>query len=135
MSSDVKHDRATAGAQSPEPVILFAHGARSPTWAQVFEAIRDQCVSQGAVAVNAYLEFLQPDLGAAVDQLVAQGHQRAVIVPMFFAASGHVLRDLPGLIAAIGQRHPDFALRVGSAIGDDPQVQHAMAASVLRQRH
>ena len=55
-------------------ILLFAHGARDPAWAQPFEAteraLRARAQAQGADVALAFLEFMSPTLLEAGAQLV-----------------------------------------------------------------
>ena len=70
---------------------------------------------------------MSPDLSAAVDVLVAQGVRSIVVAPVFLAAGGHVLRDLPDRLAAIAERHPGLRVTVEPALGSHLSVIDAMA--------
>ncbi|MBS1169270.1 MAG: cobalamin biosynthesis protein CbiX [Burkholderiaceae bacterium] len=115
-------------------MILLAHGARHPGWAEPFERVRQQLAQrlpQTDVAL-AFLEFMRPDLVTAVEQLVRQQCAEIVVVPMFLGQSGHVLRDLPPMLAQLQQAHPATRLRLVRAAGDDAGVQAALAAYCLQ---
>jgi len=75
----------------------------------------------------AFLELMTPNLETAVSDLVARGCTSLAIVPVFLGRGGHVRRDLPELIARIVAAHPDVALHVAGAIGENEAVQDAMA--------
>ncbi|WP_025917499.1 sirohydrochlorin chelatase [Herminiimonas sp. CN] len=114
-------------------LILFAHGARDPRWAAPFEKLRQitQQAQPEITVCNAYLEFMQPDLPAAVAQLVQAQCGDITIVPVFLGQGGHVLRDLPLLLADLRQRYPDLRLNQVDAVGEDAAVLHAIAQYCL----
>ena len=114
---------------SANALILFAHGARDPRWAAPFERLRAQIQSQepGLPVQLAFLELMEPRLPAVVAQLAEQGCHAATVVPVFLGQGGHVLRDLPLLIAELQVSHPDVILRVAEAVGENAQVQNAVA--------
>lgn len=114
-------------------LILFAHGARDPRWAEPFEAIAAAVRARApALAVRlAYLELMAPDLGAAADALVADGATRIDVLPLFLGTGGHLRRDLPPLVEAIAARHPQVAIRLHPAAGEAPVVMAAMADHAL----
>lgn len=118
-------------------LILFAHGARDPRWADTVNAVAQRCRAQapGVPVQCAFLEFMTPDLAQAVDLLVARGVTDLRVAPVFLAAGGHVLRDLPDRLADIAARHPGLSVQVGDALGSLPSVIDAMAASALAQLH
>jgi sirohydrochlorin cobaltochelatase len=110
-------------------LVLFGHGARDPRWADTMKAlaVRIGALNPGVPLQLAYLEFMSPDLPVAVDALVAQGVRTIVVVPVFLAAGGHVLRDLPDRLSAIADRHPGLQVKVEPALGSEASVIDAMA--------
>ena len=110
-------------------LVLFAHGARNPEWAAPFRRVQQLVQARmPEVAVElAFLEFLPPDLPSVVRALVQVGCREVTVKPLFFGSSGHVLRELPGMVAALQAELPGIALRVAPAIGEDAVVLEAMA--------
>ena len=115
-------------------LILFAHGARDPEWAnpmrRVQTAIRQR---HGEMSVElAFLEFLTPSLPEAAAKLVAAGSDKIVVMPMFIARGGHLKNDLPGIIEALRSTYPKVEFSLGGAIGEDESVVQAMAVATLK---
>ena len=119
---------------SSEAIILFAHGARDPEWAAPFTAIqaRLQAARPDLLVLVAFQEFMAPTLAQAVAQSVAQGAERAVVVPLFIGQGSHVKRDLPLLLDEARRRHPQLQLHALPAIGDAPASLQAIADWILR---
>jgi sirohydrochlorin cobaltochelatase len=110
-------------------LILFAHGARDPRWAEPFERLQRKVESANpttAVAL-AYLEFMTPDLEAAAAALVARGCTALRIVPVFLGQGGHVRQDLPALVARVQAAHPGVPIALQSAVGEDERVLDRIA--------
>ena len=134
MNDDLaKSAGASARTSSDRPgVILFAHGARDPRWAEPFERLREKVAARldpagdGTVAL-AFLEMMQPDLDQAAASLLAAGCRRLVIVPIFFGQGAHLRRDLPLLVEALRARHADVAITVADAAGENDAVLTALA--------
>jgi sirohydrochlorin cobaltochelatase len=116
-------------------LLLFAHGARDPRWAQPFEAVAARVrTSRPDVAVRlAFLELMAPDIEAAAAELVAADCTRIDVVPLFLGAGGHVRNDLPALLEKLRARHHGVAFRLHAAVGETPIVIEAMAAAALAQ--
>ena len=114
-------------------LILFAHGAREPRWAEPFERLLARVRAQApAVDVRlAFLELMQPDLPTALAELAALGADSIRVVPVFFGEGGHVRRDLPALIGKLQQDFPEIAITCAAPVGEDPVVQAALAAYCL----
>jgi sirohydrochlorin cobaltochelatase len=112
-------------------ILLFAHGSRDPEWARPFEGIAAQLSGDFAVRV-AYLEHMQPDLGAALAELAAAGVRSVRVVPLFLGAGGHVKKDLPRLLAAAAARHPGLELALEPPIGEQPELIRAIARAIAK---
>ena len=113
-------------------LILFAHGARFPEWADTLHrlcaAVRTR---MPAVRVEpAFLEFMAPSLPDCVGTLVAEGFRRIVVVPMFLAQGGHLKEDLPKLLDELRLAHPQVTFELTGPIGEAEAVIQAMAAHV-----
>ena len=102
-------------------LILFAHGARNPAWgAPLDELARLVAQRDPALPVRvAFLEFQPPTLADAIDALVPQC-DAIDILPVFWAAAGHVSHDLPVQLAAARTRHPALAVRVLPPLSELP---------------
>jgi sirohydrochlorin cobaltochelatase len=114
-------------------LILFAHGARDARWAEPFQKLAERLRQmQPQLRVElAFLELMSPRLPECVAMLAAEGIEEVGVVPVFLGQGGHVLRDLPVLLDQIGQAHPQLNLKVAPAVGEDPNVQEAMARYCL----
>ena len=114
-------------------LLLFAHGARDPRWAQPFEAVAEhvRAARSGTPVRLAYLEFMTPGLVEAGAELVAQGCQRIEVMPLFLGAGGHVRKDLPVLMDALRQAHPGVRFGLHPAVGEVDSVVQAMAVAAL----
>jgi sirohydrochlorin cobaltochelatase len=118
---------------SKTALILFAHGARDPQWAdpmrRVCAAVRDRCPE---VRVElAFLEFMAPDLRTCAEALLADDFERIIVLPMFIARGGHLRRDVPALLDELRNRHPRAHFEQASAIGEVETVVQAMALHAL----
>lgn len=113
-------------------IILFAHGARDPQWAEPFVALKARVAAQSGCPVElAFLELMQPDLASCVASLMAQSISDIRIVPCFMARGAHLRRDLPALVDALRQQHPAMRFELTDALGEAPAVQDAMAAWII----
>jgi sirohydrochlorin cobaltochelatase len=116
-------------------LVLFAHGARDPRWAQPF--LKMQAIAQARMPESlvelAFLELMEPRLPAVVSQLADGGCAEISVVPVFLGQGGHVLRDLPPLIESLRAQYPSLVLRVSDAVGESPDVLEAIAAYCVSQ--
>jgi sirohydrochlorin cobaltochelatase len=110
-------------------LVLFAHGARDPKWAQPFQRLQ-QMISQQRPDLTvslAFLELMTPRLPELVEQLVRDGCRDVTLVPVFLGQGGHVLRDLPVIVEQLRGQHPGLTLNVAEAAGENAQVLNAIA--------
>jgi sirohydrochlorin cobaltochelatase len=110
-------------------LVLFAHGARDPRWASPFQRLQQLVQAQSpAVTVElAFLEFMTPSLPDCVQRLLSTGHGEVTVVPVFLGQGGHVLRDLPLMLAQLQQAYPALRLKAAPAAGEDADVLNAIA--------
>jgi len=115
-----------------QAIILFAHGARDPQWAEPFERLRAAllAIAPGTAVGLAYLELMQPDLAGAAAALAARGATAISVVPVFMAQGGHLKRDLPLKIEEVRLLHPGITFSLQPAIGEAQSVLEAMARHI-----
>ena len=115
-------------------LIIFAHGARDPRWAEPFYALlaRVRALSPGTPVQLAFLEIMEPDLERAATELIARDIDVIRIAPVFFGQGGHIRRDLPQRIEALRGEHPGVEFECVNAAGEDGDVLDAIARYCLR---
>lgn len=112
-------------------LLLFAHGARDPRWADPFQDVAERLRARhpGVPLRLAFLEFMAPDIAAAAAALVAEGCTQVEVLPLFLGAGGHVRNDVPRLLDTLRERHAGVAFRLHPAIGEHALVIDAIAAA------
>ena len=115
-------------------LILFAHGARDPRWAEPFEAVAARVrVQRPDMLVRlAFLEIMSPSLPDAGAELAALGCQDLQVLPLFLGAGGHVRKDLPLLVDALRNAHPGLAVTLQPAVGEIDSVTAAIVDAAVR---
>src|SRR6187200_346476 len=104
---------ASAALASTDPamtpaIILFAHGARDPGWAEPFRKIKRALEARrpGVTVELAFLELMEPGLPDAVAKLALASHRSITVAPLFMAQGGHLKNDLPKILDALRAEHP-----------------------------
>ena len=126
-------------------IVLFAHGSRDPLWHRPMQAVAERVAAQqaslpedaaGPVAVVcAYLELSTPSLLDAVQALVALGCTHVRVVPMFLGVGKHVREDLPVMLQALRDAHPQVVFEPLPAVGEHPDLLDLMANIALDGWH
>lgn len=113
-------------------LILVAHGSRHPGTEPCLNALAGAI--RGRVAAEevrvAWLELIDPSLGALCDEFAARGIRDAVIVPLLFTEAFHRTVDLPAQAAA-AQEASGVRLDVRDGIGLGAGVKKAVVRSFL----
>jgi sirohydrochlorin cobaltochelatase len=120
---------------TPRALILLAHGARDPAWADPVRRVQAALTasSPGLAVEVAFLEFMAPTLEEAAATLVKRGAGWISVVPVFLAQGGHVKRELPARLAALRERYPACELLLAPTAGEAPEVVAAIAAHAAAQ--
>jgi sirohydrochlorin cobaltochelatase len=122
-----------SASASPAALILFAHGARDPSWAAPFERVLAVVRARAPerAPMLAFLELMAPDLPAAIATQAGRGFASIRVVPLFLGPGGHLRHDLPRILAAARQHHPGVAIELAGPAGEDAAVIEALAAYSL----
>lgn len=113
-------------------LILLAHGSRDPAWSRPLAALADTLAARDVeldVRI-AYVEIQTPALAQVIDELAS--HTADIhVLPVFWAAGGHVSRDLPKLLDDAQTRHPTLRLRALPPLADLPGMLDFVATQAL----
>ncbi|MBL8520505.1 MAG: CbiX/SirB N-terminal domain-containing protein [Betaproteobacteria bacterium] len=115
-------------AIEPPAILLLAHGSPEPGWALPFEAIRARVAALRADAPVglAFLPPATPGFDDVVGNLIEGGARRLVVVPLFLARGGHVVRDLPAMADAARTRL-GIGISIAPVLGESDAMREAIA--------
>lgn len=77
----------------------------------------------------AFRELHEPDIQQGIDNCVAQGASRILLMPYFLFMGAHVQHDLPEEIETAQKRHPGLEMVMGSHLG-----AHFKLAEIVAER-
>jgi sirohydrochlorin cobaltochelatase len=119
---------------SGDVLILFAHGARDARWSDSLNALAAAIRAQaGRASVStAFLELQSPTLPEALEAAVSSGARRIHVMPVFWAAAGHVENELPPMLAQFGARYPKVSVSVLPVLSELPGMLDFIARSIAR---
>ncbi|MGW6725733.1 sirohydrochlorin chelatase [Nocardia sp. NPDC055029] len=121
---------AVAPRGGGEPALIaVAHGSRDPrSAATMAAAVAEVAAARPDLTVRlAFLDLSAPSVDQVVDDLAAQGHTEAIVVPLLLGNAFHARVDLPALLADAGRRHPRLQLTQADVLGADPRLIDALA--------
>ncbi len=100
-------------------LVIIGHGTRDRQGVAEFR----QLVEMVAVArpewivEPCFLELAEPTVPAGLDRAVERGAEHVVVLPLLLFAAGHAKRDVPELLSAARQRHPQVAFTQAAHLG------------------
>jgi sirohydrochlorin ferrochelatase len=100
-------------------LVALAHGSRDPRSAETIGALVDEvrATRPDLRIEKAFLELAKPSFQTVVDRLVRAGHDEIVVVPLLLTEAYHAKVDVPAVIAAATERHPDLKIRAAKVLG------------------
>jgi sirohydrochlorin ferrochelatase len=112
-------------------ILLFAHGSPVEEANRGVHDLAAKIAGDGPYPYvrAAFLDSTQPDLSAGVRQAAEAGIERLIIIPFFLTVGLHLRRDLPKLVTAAQQEHPNIKITVGQSLEG-----HSLMPSMILSR-
>ena len=100
-------------------ILLMAHGSRI---AEANDAAREvakmvQEMTGHQIVEVSFREMHEPNIQQGIDNCVAQGAQRILLIPYFLFMGAHVQHDLPEEIEEARKRYPGLIMEMGGHLG------------------
>ena len=128
-------DRPRRGPSTAvEGLLLVGHGSHCMTSAAQMHEIGDRVAAAmpDRIVEVGFLEMTDPAAGLVLDDMVARGVRRVVVLPLMLLAAGHSKSDVPAIVLEGRQRHPDLELIFGSPLGVVPELIEIAADNLTR---
>ena len=84
---------------------------------------------------HGFLEINEPSITQSLETLYLRGCRQISVLPAMLFAAAHVRDDIPGLLSAFQQDHPDCHITLGRELGVSPDLIDAAADRVSRALH
>ncbi len=106
-------------------LFVLAHGSQAKEADVILEAIVEKvrarqvdfcCVGYGSLQIS------KPSFEEGIEALINSGAKEIVIVPMFIFIGNHVKFDIPELLQALKEKHPEVSFIMGEPIGADDRL-------------
>lgn len=102
-------------------LVALAHGSRDPRSAAT---VHELCARVASMRPDlriepAFLDHCDPSPTAVLEQLVADGYDEIVVVPLLLTSAFHARVDVPTVIGDAAREHPGLRIRVSDVLGDD----------------
>ncbi|NNE00170.1 MAG: sirohydrochlorin chelatase [Pirellulaceae bacterium] len=112
-------------------MLLVGHGTRDALGTRQFFELGQRLADQlsPAPVASCLLEFQEPTIPQAWDQLAALGVQHIHVAPLLLFAAGHAKRDIPDLVAQCHTRTPNIGVDQSG-----PLSRHRAMIELVQQR-
>lgn len=112
-----------------EALLVMVHGSPRPVANEDMFRVVEVVRQRGAFPIVevGFLECNAPSIPEAIDLCVAKGATRILAVPYFLHTGTHVADDLPTLLEAGRERHPNIEFRLGHYLGRSERVTDILA--------
>jgi sirohydrochlorin ferrochelatase len=100
-------------------LVAVAHGSRDPRSAATLAALIDE-VRRQRPELDVRLSFLDlsaPRLPDVLDAVAADGHRRAMVVPLLLGHAFHASVDVPGAVTTAAARLPGLDITISPVLG------------------
>ena len=110
-------------------VIALAHGSRVNGGNDGLFKIVEMLQNMGKwdIVRAGFLQFAQPTFTQSIKNIVEEGTQRIVILPLLLFAGNHVQKDIPKEIEAERQKYPHVEFLYASNLGADERIAYIAA--------
>jgi sirohydrochlorin ferrochelatase len=107
-----------------DALLIAAHGSRDPAGVEEFWDLARAWsrIRPDRPQAAGFLEFERPTISEAIDELVARGSRRIVVVPAMLMAAGHVKNDVPSEIEEGRRRHSGVTFHMARALDLHPAL-------------
>lgn len=112
-------------------ILIMAHGSRI---AAANDAAREvatmvQEMTGHEIIEVSFRELHEPNIQQGIDNCVARGAKKILLIPYFLFMGAHVQHDLPEEIEAAQKRHPGLEMVMGPHLG-----AHRKLAEIVSER-
>ena len=131
--ADTRRRAATdAAASGATGIIIVDHGSRREMANLLLNDIVSQYqeASGSPIVEPAHMELALPSIADAFDRCVARGATRVVCHPFFLSPGRHVTEDIPLLLAAAAESHPEVPWDVSAPLGVQPSIIRAIEEAI-----
>jgi sirohydrochlorin ferrochelatase len=104
---------------STPALVAVAHGSRDPRSAATVAELVDEVRRQrpGLDVRLSFLDLSAPRLPDVLDAVAADGHRRAVVVPLLLGHAFHASVDVPGAVTKAAARLPGLDITISPVLG------------------
>ncbi len=117
---------------SKKGVVLFSHGSKREQSNRAFRELVEEIEIEGVAEIgHAFLEFTEPGLVDAVEEMISEGADKMVIVPVFLFPGKHVRDDLPGLVEELEEENEEVEFVITDLLSSHPRFKGLIEERIM----
>lgn len=119
-------------ATGTEGLLIVGHGSKCMVSEEQMHLIGDHVAAAlpDVVVEVGFLEMTAPPAGPVLDQLVARGCRRIIVLPLMLLGASHAKSDVPAIVVEGRLRHPDIEIGFASPLGVVPEMVEIAASNL-----
>src|SRR5699024_11847398 len=78
-----------------------------------------------------FLELAEPTISTGINNLIKQGAERIVIVPVLLLSAGHYYKDIPEEVNKVKSKYPNITFTYGKPLGVQKRLTTIMIERIL----
>lgn len=111
-------------------LVIAAHGSRlessNAEVRRIAGAVGARSEGRFEAVALGFLELTTPFLADVLDEQVRAGAREIVVVPYLLAAGRHATSDIPAIVQATRERHPEVSIRLTAHAGLAPGMANLL---------
>ena len=113
-------------------ILLVDHGSRRPEANRQLELLAHELRRRRPETIIevAHLEIAEPSIERGLDACVRAGASEIAVHPFFLSPGRHTSEDIPRLVAAAAQRHPEVVVRITPPVGASANIVELILGQV-----
>ncbi len=116
-----------------DALLLVAHGSRrqqsNNEVIELADKLRDSFHDDYKIVHSGFLELASPSIPEGIENCITDGATRITILPYFLNSGRHVVEDVPDIVAAAKNRHPDVDIIIAPHLGASPLMVELLIES------
>lgn len=106
-------------------ILILGHGSKraeaNAVFMEIVEMIKRKA-KDGDKVQGAFLQFAEPDIPAAVEELVRSGVREIAVMPLFLYPGNHIVEDIPALLREEEEKYPGIEFILLPYLGADERI-------------
>ena len=114
-------------------LLLVAHGSRraksNQEVVEMSKKLKKHCEGEFDIVNPAFLELADVLIPDGIKQCVEDGATSIIVLPYFLNSGRHVVEDIPNIVNAEKENHPDVPITISSHLGASEMMMDVLISN------